>query len=309
MEDIRADLHLMLEKPKFLQGMNMNQLPLGLQLGEITIPREEEIKSVTSRYQKCLSGYCEIVVVNGESGSGKSWLCLQVGSAIVADGGIFLMGKFEMHESKPFSALAMAFGQYISIVMADISSDWARMVVHSLQSTLGQDACHLVEILPSLGELLGVSVHDAAARGYYDCGNAVQRIHYLLCKFVDVMTATSQVSLTLCLDDLQWADEASTSVLNRVLAQSRNKFFFVGSCRGDQMKSEHPFWNMLVKINDNDVNVTTVSMTCLNENTLNGYISELLYLSPRLVKRLSNIIYRRTKGNILFISQLLLSLK
>jgi hypothetical protein len=308
MAGIRSDLQLMLDKPKFLRGLEL--LTCGLQLNEITITRDKEIKSVLSCYHRCISGACEFAIVSRASGAGKSWVLEKVGSAIIAEGGLFLMGKFDQHQqSKPFSALAVAFDQYFEVLISQVGSNWANTVINNLRTALGQDAYHLVEIIPRLGVLLDSCVYGGAPNNFsYDCRNAADRIHYLLCRFVEVIAVTTQVSLTLCLDDAQWMDEASASVLNRVLAQTRNKFFFLGCCRDDEMEPDRPFTSMLRDVTASGVIITTVMVTCMEEEEINNFMSELLCLSPRLVEPLARIIYSRAKGNISFVSQLLLSL-
>ncbi|KAK1741489.1 putative ATPase, partial [Skeletonema marinoi] len=46
----------------------------------------------------------------------------------------------------------------------------------------------------------------------------------------------------------------------------------------------------------------------MGEETLNAMVSETLCVLPRLTRTFSNIIYRKTKGNPLFVSQLMLAL-
>jgi predicted ATPase len=124
-------------------------------------------------------------------------------------------------------------------------------------------------------------------------------MHHLFCRFVEVVTANVQVSLTLCLDDIQWADSASIDLLNKILLQQNRKFFFLGCYRDDEVGSDHPFEKMLTNLRQANINATTVRLNA---------VSELLSLSPRLVKSSSRIIHSKTRGNILFFSQLMLSL-
>jgi predicted ATPase len=46
----------------------------------------------------------------------------------------------------------------------------------------------------------------------------------------------------------------------------------------------------------------------IEEHALNGMVSELLCLSPRIVKPLTEVVFNKTRGNPLFIHQTLLSL-
>jgi predicted ATPase len=65
---------------------------------------------------------------------------------------------------------------------------------------------------------------------------------------------------------------------------------------------------MVKNARDNDIAPTLVELKNMDMNLLEQVISELLYLSPRIVKPLSSITYSKTKGNSLFVSQLLRSM-
>jgi predicted ATPase len=110
------------------------------------------------------------------------------------------------------------------------------------------------------------------------------------------------------MDDCQWADDASIEVLASLLRQGRKKFFFVGCYRDDEITSDHALLKMLESIHAAGVKRSDVKLNGLSEESLNNLLSHLLCLSPRLVGQLSHILYSKTKGNILFITQLMLSL-
>ena len=313
MSAITFDLQLMLSRPKFLYGLNMNQLSSSscLQFDNNSMMREEEFQSIQSSYQRCQSGSSELAIIKGESGSGKTWLAHRVGNSIIEDGGLFLVGKFDqLQQQRPFAALASAFDQYCDILISQKNSDWAIAIVKNLRSTFGLDITYLINIIPKLGQIIdGITFDSVSSDHDNDSGNIMQRIKYLLCQFVEIINTDSIASITLFLDDLQWADEASIAVIERlVTTQARKKFFFLGCCRDDEMDNDHLFWKVIEGAHANGINVVTSHTKCLTEDALNGLISDFLCLSPRIVKSLSSIVYNKTKGNFLFISQLLLSL-
>jgi hypothetical protein len=122
--DIASDLQLMLDQPKFLQGLDQIAMSSpGSQLKEISISRKQEIESILSCYDRCVSVSSEIAILKGASGAGKSFLTQLVGSFIISKGGLFLMGKFDqMQQSRPFSALASALDQYCDILISQLGS-------------------------------------------------------------------------------------------------------------------------------------------------------------------------------------------
>lgn len=312
MIDVASDLKLMIDRPsKFLQRLDVDKLSMsGLPMNEIEIPREAEFEAIKSCFNRCISESCEIGIIEGGSGTGKSWLAYSVGSYVISEGSLFLTGKFDqMQQPKPFSALASALDQYCDLLLRLKEKDTGRFksIVDSFNTALGSDACHLFNVIPRLETILGEdrrSINSAVDDNY---SNVLQRLHYLMSQFVNVMSTTSVASVVLFMDDIQWIDDASLSMLQTILRQKPKKFFFLGCCRND-MSSDHSFWKMVLDIGDVGVRATRVELNCMREETLNRIVSDLLCLSPRLVRSLSSILFSRTKGNALFFMQLLLLL-
>lgn len=116
------------------------------------------------------------------------------------------------------------------------------------------------------------------------------------------------MSLTVLVDDAQWADEASIRLLGSIIRQRYKKVFFLVCYRDDEVGSDHPFYKMLENVGSIGIISTSVKVANMGHDTLNTMISDLLCRSPRLVHSLSKAVFSKTKGNALFVSQLLLSL-
>eukprot|EP00956_Cyclotella_meneghiniana_P036750 scaffold130081_cov74-Cyclotella_meneghiniana.AAC.8 len=309
--DITCDLQLMIDKPdKFLRDIDLNkQSSVGLQWNEIEIPREKEFEAIKSCYVRHMSGSCEIAIIKGESGTGKSWLAYRVGSFVISNGGVFLTGKFDQMQqaNTPFSALASAFDQYCDLILREKNSGMFTVIVDNLKAALGQDASHLFKVIPKLEIILGESNHIRESVEYNDdCHNALQRLQLGLARFVEVISVNSIV--VLLLDDVQWIDAASLAILNKILRQKQRNFFFLGCCRDDEMASDHCFWRMITSIGAVGIHTNHVKLNCMNEEVLNAVVADLLHLSPRLVRPLSLLLYSKSKGNVLFFLQLIVSL-
>ncbi|KAL7490060.1 hypothetical protein ACHAW6_015800 [Cyclotella cf. meneghiniana] len=270
---------------------------------------EDELASIQTCYQRSVTESCELAIITGESGTGKSWLARRVGGFIAAQGGLFLTGKFDqMKLVTPFSALASAFDQYCDVLIKEKETDWAQRIVNQLNVTLGRDSCHLINVIPKLSHILTSNVNPEDSLSSQNCVNALQRLHYLICQFVDVISKFSVVSVTLFLDDVQWADTASIAVLSQLLLKRYKRFFVLGCCRGPEMENDHPIRDMIENVSSFGTNITVVKLKCMEKDTLDQVVSELLCLPPRVVRSLSHIIYTKTKGNPLFVSQLMRSL-
>lgn len=308
---VMFDLKLMQQKPHFLHNLDMEKLSTGLQCSDNIFSREEEFISLQSCYFRSISGGSEPVIIVGDSGTGKTHLANRLGSFIRQQGGVFISGKFDMmQQAKPFSALACAFDQYCDILLNNFNADWVQVVVKKLDQTLGENSRHLIQLLPKLSQILAATHHNGSNHHGVDSMHTLQRLCYLICQFVDIISKYSPISVTLFLDDVQWGDEATISVLNQLLINRNKRFFFLGCCRsadGD-VDEDHSFWKTIRHVGSFGANTTIIQLECMKKETLGEMVSDMLCLSPRITKSLSEILWSKTKGNPFFVSQLLLSL-
>jgi predicted ATPase len=226
---------------------------------------------------------------------------------VLSSGGILLSGKYDqLQQGKPFSALASAFDDHCGCLLQNTLRN-REAIASELRSSLGGEAYYLAKIIPNLAIILGLE--PSSVNYYDDCFNAQKRLEYLLCRFVDVISTSFAVPVTLFLDDLQWADPASISAVNQLLLTSQcRRFFFLGCCREGEINEGHPVSKLLSNATTSGVSCTNVNLDCMDEESVNTMVSETLCLFPRLTRSLSNIIHHKTKGNPLFVSRLLLSL-
>ena len=317
MSQVRSDLQLMLVKPViYLYDQDIAMFATtGLQRSETIFGRNAEFSTIMDAYRRSVSGDNESVTIFGPSGSGKTFLALKIGDYVVEEGGVFLYGKFDqLQQGKPFSALASAFDRFLDMMINNDIMNWMReQVACQVRSVLGQEAYHLTKIIPNLAIILGPEPPDF--NNDENCVNAQQRLQYLLCRFVEVISisAGAFVTVTLCLDDLQWADSASIAAVKQLLliggtSYQNTPFFFMGCYREGEVGNSNPLWKVICDADLLDGNSTNVKLDYMDEETVNTLVSETLCLLPRLTRALSSIIYRKTKGNPLFVSRLMLSL-
>ncbi|KAL7550489.1 hypothetical protein ACHAWF_013710 [Thalassiosira exigua] len=251
------------------------------------------------------------------SGTGKTVLAQRLGVYAVESGGLFLQGKFDQTQVTPFSALAGAFSQYCRMLDEGQTTHTSKVALE-LKNALGGEVYSLAKVIPNLLQFLGLKpIESGSVQG---CVDAQKRLRYLMCQFVDVISSFSKVPITLYIDDVQWADNESIEIIFQLLLRlgcpsGRRQFYFLACMRQEEFasddqedKASDPFCGMLSCARTFGMSTTTVKLACINEGTINTMISGLLCLSPRLTRPLSNIIYQKTQGNPLFVSQLLISL-
>jgi predicted ATPase len=205
MIQVAEDFRLMLQSPeKYLKDLDMDGLTFtGLEVNGTVFVRDAEYASLQNAYKRAVSGSSEVALIYGESGTGKTWLAERLGRFITLDGGVFLSGKFDrLHQTQPFSVLATAFNKYCDILIQEADKEHTKLVASKLEEALGRDACHLVKVIPNLGELIW-SRDDSEAE--QSCVDPQEKIMYLMCRFVETVTSCSNKVLTMYFDDVQWA--------------------------------------------------------------------------------------------------------
>lgn len=307
MSDVWKDLQLMLEKPDvYLHDLDLVKTSMAGLPKDTTYGRETEFSTLQKSYQRSISGEnYECALIQGISGSGKSCLANRLGTFVTSTGAIFLSGKFDqMQQATPFSALASAFNQYCDMLLKE--GEQAReKVAHELEEALGKEIHHLAKIIPHL-----VTILDEGRDGNdQDCADAQKRIEYMMCTFVEVISK-DRAPIILFLDDLQWADASSISVIKQLLlvSNTNKKFYFVGCCREEGIDVGDPV-STLTNIRQLGVSVTTIKLACMDEERVNTMISIMLGLSPRLTRNLANTVHHKTKGLPLFLSQVMNSVR
>ena len=315
--EVRDDLRFILDKPSIsLHEQDLGMLSTDWEFGSNTLfDRRAELFTIKKVFQRAVTGDSEVVTIIGHSGTGKSRLAHEFIRYVIEAGGIVLSGKFDqLQRGKPFSALASAFNEYCGLFLnSNALASLKQKFAHQIKHVLGRDVCHLVKLIPNLANIVGHEKEDCM-KNNQSCTNAQKRINYLMCLFVEVISSTFATPVTMFLDDLQWADTASVEAVNQILlsgglASDNTHFFFLGCYReGDPTSCQSP-WKKICDDNLINAKSTSVKLDCMSEDTLNKMISETLGLLPSHARSFSSVIHHKTKGNPLFVFQLLSALK
>eukprot|EP00984_Skeletonema_dohrnii_P019052 scaffold9047_cov76-Skeletonema_dohrnii-CCMP3373.AAC.2 len=314
--DLRDDLRLMMDSPEvYLRDLDMaNASTVGLQMGSIGdkdgrtyfYGRELELATLKESYQRSVSSGCEVAMIYGSSGIGKSMLSNKFAEDVTSrrdghihDGGsgVFLSGSFDkLQQSQPFHAISSAFDEYCTLLSTRDDST-VEMVSTALKRDLGDEISSLVTAMPSLRVILGNDYVCDQNDGDSDVAvDAQKRLRYLFCQFVEIILGCQEEPLILFLDDCQWIDAASVALLNQILmmpnksaTNKQRRFFFFGCCRDDEVNEEHPLTLMLSSLETFGTKTTNIMLTSMSKETVNEMVSTTLSLLPRLTRPLADI--------------------
>jgi predicted ATPase/GAF domain-containing protein/HPt (histidine-containing phosphotransfer) domain-containing protein len=272
--------------------------------GELRVPeklygREEQCRTLISTFRRVQQGATELLLVTGSAGVGKSALVFEIHREL-ARGGHFVSGKFDQYErGVPYSALAAACGELVRVHLAASTSTleaWKRRVV----AALGENARVVADIVPELELALGPQAPVAPLPP----AEAHSRFERSFQQFVSA-SATRACPLVLFLDDLQWADSASLSVLRQVLSSTEQECLLViGNYRDEEVDAVHPLSKCL-EVLEGRLPIHRIEVGPLSGADVERLVSDALPRRSQPIEPLARLIHEKTSGNPFFVAQFL----
>jgi diguanylate cyclase (GGDEF)-like protein len=266
--------------------------------------REEPIAALLAAFERSTAGACEMVLVAGEAGIGKSAVVGEVHRPIVARRGIFLAGKFDQFQRDvPYASLIDAFQSHLVQLLgepAPVLGRWA----DALRAALGPDIGVMVELMPQLAAVVGpVGPAPALAPAL-----ARLRLDRVFPRFVDVFAAPAH-PLVLFLDDLQWADAATLRMLALfIAAPAQRGMLVVGAYRDNEVDANHPLVHLRDQLHASDAAVSTLVLHALDEPHVAHIVAATVRVGVADCMPLARLCCQKTGGNPFFLNQFLGSL-
>ena len=126
--------------------------------------REAEIETLLAAFERISSslnsslpdsGRCELMLVAGYAGIGKSALVHEVHKPIVAKRGYFIEGKFDQFRRNiPYASLIQAFQKLVRHLLTETSEEVARWKTKLLEA-LGTNGQIMIEVIPEVEWVIG----------------------------------------------------------------------------------------------------------------------------------------------------------
>ncbi len=264
--------------------------------------RDNELARLREAYEGvCARNGLEFVLIEGPAGIGKSALLHQLRAAIAPLTGHFAVGKGDayLHEA-PFATLAQAFRSLLRWVLADTDSELAGWS-ERLRAAVHPHGRLLFGLLPELETVIGPQPPVLELTGL----DTEVRFLGLVQRLLGTFASTGR-PLLLFLDDLQWADEASLTVLEHLLVDHNlTHVLIVGASRTEPGASGSAWERRKASMRERGLLFSEVTLAPLAVDCIANLLADLLHCTPERATSIAPGVHAQSGGNPFLVTQVL----
>jgi len=284
--------------------LGRHDMALRFILPQVLVGRDEDLALLHAAFERVSRGGVEVLLVTGEPGIGKSALVNEIHKPIVEKRGFFISGKYDQfRRSVPYSAIIQAFQGLTRHLLTESEKrliEW-REKIHS---ALGPNGKIITDAIPEIEHIIGKQP-DIPELGPEETQN---RFNLIFKNFVRVF-ADRKHPLVLFLDDLQWADSASLSLIQTITTDKDLRYCLcMGAYRDNEVAAHHPLMLTADAMRAGGVTINTATLGPLKPEDVEEFIAYFLRCDPEVARPLALIIHNKTTGNPFFVNQFLKTL-
>ena len=275
-----------------------------LRLPQRLYGRQEATSALLAALDRTSAGAAELLLLTGPAGVGKSALVQEIYKAIAQRSGYFIAGKFDqLGRHIPYAPIAQAFRELMRQLLTESPQALAGWTA-AILAALGTSGQLLISLIPELELIIGRQP-SIAELGPTESKN---RFSLALQNFVHVC-ATREHPLVLFLDDLQWADPASLTLLQILLSDpERGHFLVIGAYRDEEVDAGHPLRLTLEELRKAGATTSECRIRPLELTHVTALLGDTLSADLPTVAPLARLVYEKTQGNPFFLNQFLTGL-
>lgn len=264
--------------------------------------REREKKALEEAFDRVCEGLTETILVSGYPGIGKTMLINEGLKPVAVEKGYFISGKFDqLRHNIPYAPFASAFGNLIKQLMTldkEELEQWKKRILYAL----GQNGAMITAIIPELEYIIGKQ-HPVDALTPKEAKN---RFLIVFRHFIRAF-AWKGHPLVLFLDDLQWADTDSINLLRYLILDANlNSMLIIGAFRENEVSGNPSLVKLLEDIRGGRLNIKRIPLSPLEREAVEMMVAETLHTDLEDTSALSELLFRKSGGNPLFLCQQLM---
>ena len=256
--------------------------------------RENEQKLLKEALFSVVSKPSKVVHVCGSSGTGKSSLVEYLRIPAAEQGAFFVSGKYDaVRQPEPFSEIVTSLSDLCDLI---VQSEELLDTRDRVRKAMTMHEIHgLLPLVSSLQDVVGL--RPSAQFQTYSWRQSFLRFKVLCRKFIQAV-ASSQHPVVWFLDDLQWADEASVTVIKSLATdiESKNVLLVLAYRTKDEGVRSRAFESFL---NSTLHHEAVANATCTDEDVKLPYLDTLeINVENLTVAQVNELVLSRVKPTI-----------
>lgn len=263
--------------------------------------REVQINQLLQSFHRVIEGEKILTLVYGNSGVGKSALVESIYGRVLSEGGLFTSGKFDqLKTDTPYAAFSQALGRLMAQLLMMNQENLAKWKeeFHQLLHPVGRV---LYEVIPGLESILENEPELPVLNGL----EAQLRFNYAMNNFFQVFARTGK-PLVIFIDDLQWSDVSSLSLMRNILISNDiQNVLLIGAYRDNEVTTGHLFLQFKMEIEEMSLMPEEIHLSNLKYEDIYRLVTSSLGKSKRPLDDLVKIVDKKSGGNVLLAIQFL----
>ncbi len=297
----------------FIQEQQIEHFPLGkndfsdkLVFSQKLYGRDAEVTALLDAFSLVKKAKrSQLCIISGYSGVGKSRLVKEIYKPVTQKDSYFITGKFEQYKKNTaYFALINALTELVEQILGESEEQlthWSNI----LQDALGVNCQMVIDFIPEFGLII-----DIPQNIFEDVSPKVQlRFDLVIIKLFQVISEQNK-SITIFLDDMQWADLATIQFIQAIIEQANiNNLFFLISYRDNEVEETNPLSHLIEKANTSASGYHSLELLPLNNDGITSFIADSLEVPEDDIQSFVNIVIDKTAGNPFFVIEFIKSLK
>ncbi len=240
--------------------------------------------------------------VAGDPGIGKTALVMETFKALPKR--FFAWGKCEQFSRNfPYSALKDAARSMLQHILMG-NDQQLQSYKEKLLSALGPNAGILSDLIPELELVIGSQPAPSPAEPQ----EFRNRFNLAFFRYLQVFCELEK-PLILFLDDLQWIDAASLSLLEFILIDSDIRhLIFIGAFRDKDIDAQHPLHATIDRLKTCSEHIPLIRLQPLDLDSVYAVCADALNTDGQSVAQLAELVLKKTGGNPFHVGEFLMSL-
>lgn len=272
-------------------GFNDNMKKLNFKT--VLIGHSKEFDNLKLRLNEALNKKGSFCLISGEGGIGKSKLIEELKISANDEEIIFLSGKCLSKVSTiPYDSIIEALNDYIRFFKFQNEDKKINIknIIHSNINNLGWVMLNFIpQIIDVLGECPSISNLDSIKE--------VSRFKNVITDFFKGLCEAHKI-IVLIIDDMQWIDEGSLTILKELSTNISNKnMLILGTYRTEEVNNDHKLDKFIKNLLKNKYKLFEYNLNPLDKDNTIKLVSLLIHESENKVVEIAEYIFKKSFGN------------